>query len=217
VNRRTSLGKRRRLRAPERGQGLVEFALVVPLFLLMLFVMLDFGFLLYSRLTVEYASREGARVGAALAQGGSALPCTEVDGHVIAAVQRVLQSSGISLRLPNDDPAKSAVIWVRIYDATTHPDGSGYLAGTFNQWTYLKDGGPTVDGTKLSFVAGAQAWDACSRKNGVTPDKIGVAINYRYAWTTPLLGAFKVATQGTFFSDITFVDKTVMNLNPTFP
>ncbi len=40
---------------------MVEFALVLPVFMLVLSGMLDFGFLLYSRMTVINASREGAR------------------------------------------------------------------------------------------------------------------------------------------------------------
>ena len=45
-----------------RGQSLVEFAVVLPIFLLILSGILDFGFLLYSRMTVISAAREGARV-----------------------------------------------------------------------------------------------------------------------------------------------------------
>ncbi len=50
----------RRRRHP-RGQSLVEFALVVPIMLLLLSGILDFGFMLYSRMTVINAAREGAR------------------------------------------------------------------------------------------------------------------------------------------------------------
>jgi Flp pilus assembly protein TadG len=39
----------------------VEFALVLPVFLLVLCGILDFGFLLYGRMTVINAAREGAR------------------------------------------------------------------------------------------------------------------------------------------------------------
>jgi Flp pilus assembly protein TadG len=44
-----------------RGQALTEFALVIPVFLLVLSAILDFGFMLYSRMTVINAAREGAR------------------------------------------------------------------------------------------------------------------------------------------------------------
>jgi Flp pilus assembly protein TadG len=211
----------RRAGAREWGQGLVEFALFVPLFLVLLLAMLDFGFALYTNLTLEYASREGARVGAALASGNSKLPCAQVDDHVIAAVQRVLRSAGITVPLTNNgDPAKSRVNWIRIYKATTYVNGDGYdVAGNYNQWTYAATGGPTVDGATLDFVGPVTpSWSACSRVNGATPDKIGVAINYTYAWQTPLASAFRLIGSGTsFFTNLTFLDKTVMNLNPTYP
>lgn len=47
----------------ERGQSLVEFALIVPLFLLLVFAIVDFGMGFYSWITVTNAAREGARVG----------------------------------------------------------------------------------------------------------------------------------------------------------
>jgi len=221
-------GWRHRVRAQQRGQGLVEFVLFVPLFLLLLFTMLDFGFALYANLTLEYASREGARVGAALAAGNSTtLPCAydslkpaPVDDHVIAAVQRVLLSAGITVPINNNgDSTKTGVNWIRIYKATNDVNGGGYnLAGNYNEWTYAATGGHSVDGTPLKFVGPATpSWDACSRLNGTAPDMIGVAINYTYAWTTPLVNIIKVVTRGTFYTNLTFLDKTVMNLNPTYP
>lgn len=47
----------------ERGQSLVEFALIVPLFLLLVFAIVDFGMGFYSWITVTNAAREGARIG----------------------------------------------------------------------------------------------------------------------------------------------------------
>lgn len=55
-------GSRRRPRT--RGQALVEFAIILPVFILVLSGILDFGFMLYSRMTVISAAREGARAGA---------------------------------------------------------------------------------------------------------------------------------------------------------
>ena len=210
------------IRPRQEGQGLVEFALFVPLFLVLLLAMLDFGFALYTNLTLEYASREGARVGAALAAGNSTtLPCANVDDHVIAAVQRVLQSAGLTVPLTNNgDASKSTVNWIRIYKATNYTDGSGYnVANNYNEWDYSATGPwDTVDGTALKFVVGTHNWDACSRTNGTTPDKIGVAISYTYAWQTPIASAFRLISHGaSFFTNLTILDKTVMDLNPTYP
>ena len=51
----------RRRHPRSRGQALVEFAVVIPVFLLVLSGMLDFGFMLYNRMTVINSAREGAR------------------------------------------------------------------------------------------------------------------------------------------------------------
>ena len=45
----------------ERGQGMVEFALVVPIFLLLVLGTVELGWLVYNNHTVSSATREGAR------------------------------------------------------------------------------------------------------------------------------------------------------------
>ncbi len=45
-----------------KGQSLVEFAMVLPLFLLLIAGVVDFGMLLYSNMTAINAAREGARL-----------------------------------------------------------------------------------------------------------------------------------------------------------
>jgi len=48
----------------ERGQTLVEFALILPIMLLLIFALVDFGRGFYTWLIVTNGAREGARVGA---------------------------------------------------------------------------------------------------------------------------------------------------------
>lgn len=48
----------------ERGQNLVEFAMIVPIFLLLVFAIVDFGMGFHAWISVTNAAREGARVGA---------------------------------------------------------------------------------------------------------------------------------------------------------
>jgi len=47
----------------EKGSAAVEFALVLPLLLMMLFMIIEFGFVLYDKAVITNASREGARAG----------------------------------------------------------------------------------------------------------------------------------------------------------
>jgi Flp pilus assembly protein TadG len=53
-----------RRRGREGGQSLVEFALIIPLFLLLVSGMVDFGMGLNASITISNAAREGGRVGA---------------------------------------------------------------------------------------------------------------------------------------------------------
>ena len=55
--------KTKRTRGNEDGQALVEFALVLPILVLLLIGMMEFGLLLYNQQVITNASREGARFG----------------------------------------------------------------------------------------------------------------------------------------------------------
>ena len=94
----------RQRRRGARGQSLVEYAMSVPVFLLILLGMLEFGFAFSHHLTMEYASREGARTGSSLNNGTTQFACNgtddqNVDNQVIAAVQRVLTGTGSQVKI----------------------------------------------------------------------------------------------------------------------
>jgi len=50
-------------RNPQKGAALVEFALVLPLLLVVVFGIIEFGLLLFNQQVLTNASREGARFG----------------------------------------------------------------------------------------------------------------------------------------------------------
>jgi Flp pilus assembly protein TadG len=81
-------------RPRSRGQSLVEFALVFPLFILLLAGMVDFGIGLFSYMTLVNATREGARLGAT---NCSVLACTEAVQSRVRAASSGLNPSPISV------------------------------------------------------------------------------------------------------------------------
>jgi hypothetical protein len=192
-----------------RGQGLVEFAILLPIFMVVLFGMLEFGFAFSHHLTLEYATREGARVGAALGNGTDKLPpCAQarpadVDELIIATVQRVLTSPGSQIPL-------TQVSQIRIYKAD--PSG-GVSGGWVNNWVPGSDG-KTVDGVLLEFKpAGAQPWKACDRKaltSGADPDTLGVSLTYDYKAITPLGTLLGIVGANT----LRITDRTIMAVEP---
>jgi hypothetical protein len=199
----------------QRGQGVVELTAVLPIVLLVVVIVAEFGLVFDDLLTVGYGSREGARVGAALAKGG-VKDCTGgadpagVDAAIVAAVQRILKSPGSGVDI--DD-----VIEVRIFKATA---SGGETPGSINIWRYTGEGtGPEVDpgagSLHIDFSEISAPWPACGRiNNGVSTESIGVKVIYRYQMVTPissileLLGGSQAAT-------VTLTESTVMALNPS--
>lgn len=197
-----------------RGQSLVEFAMVLPFLMFLILGAIEFGFAFNHHLTMEYASREGARVGAALVNGGGPLGCNQgagqspnefaagtprVDARIVAAVERVLESKGSPLEIDR-------ISEIRIYKA----DAAGNQLGGFaNVWRYTPGAGPQVDGVALDFSPPVpESWRACSRNNLQPADSIGVSLAYAYALRTPFLTLTGIAT-------LPMTDRSVMALNPT--
>ena len=65
-------------RRARRGQTLVEFALVFPIFITMLFGLIEFGFVFNAVLAVNYAARDGA-LAAAEAGDAAGADCVILD------------------------------------------------------------------------------------------------------------------------------------------
>jgi hypothetical protein len=65
------LGSGTRTRTKSRGQAIVEFALVAPLFFLALFAIIEFGWYVYQVQTLNDAAREGTRY--AIVHGSTSL------------------------------------------------------------------------------------------------------------------------------------------------
>jgi Flp pilus assembly protein TadG len=100
---------RRRLTGdPTRGQSLVEFAHVLPIFILLLFAVIDGGRYIYVNSTLSNAAREGARLGSVEAswRGSSDPSCgatagpvcpandTQLINHITAAANRQMAPFG---------------------------------------------------------------------------------------------------------------------------
>lgn len=194
------------------GQGLVEFSIVIPVFLVLLMAMMEFGLAFSDRLTIGNATREGARIGSALVTG-SDTTCTGdpggVDNTIVASLQNILKSGGSDVNL-------SRINEIRIYKSNS----SGAQIGSFaNVWHYTPGSGPDADpdaGTEiLDFSPTSTGWAACTRDNDAdSPDSIGVEVDYVYHLQTPLANMLDIIG-GSFASTIQLDDTTVMALNPT--
>jgi Flp pilus assembly protein TadG len=71
-------------RGQSRGQALVEFSLVFPLMLLLVFGLIDLGRLVYTNNALSEAAREGARWGSV--QARSASDIAGIEAHTVGQV-----------------------------------------------------------------------------------------------------------------------------------
>lgn len=77
-------------RLNERGAVAVEFALLLPVVLLILFAIIDFGMMMYGREIVTNAAREGARAG--IVQG----PPKRTSGEITTIASNYLNGTGVN-------------------------------------------------------------------------------------------------------------------------
>jgi Flp pilus assembly protein TadG len=133
---------RRHLRTRTRGQSLVEFALILPLFLIFVAACLDLGRVFYANISLNNAAREGAMQAAqtptSYVQNGA---CDPVSNKVVCRVQ--LESKGSSVQIASTDISLACAV-------PTCPKAVGsfvtvQVRGTFRLVTPL-----------LSFVFGGQ-------------------------------------------------------------
>ena len=95
------------LRRGETGQNLVEFALALPLFLVLLLGAIDFGWAFRVHMAATNAAREGARLGATGATDSAIISQT------INASSGLLSASDVSVSWPEgNDSGKPVVVSV---------------------------------------------------------------------------------------------------------
>lgn len=88
----------RNLRRDSRGAALMEFALIAPVFMLMLMGMFDFGMQIYGRSLLQGAMQEAAREATL---EGADLTVTELDDSVRSHVRNVLPRAEIEFTRTN--------------------------------------------------------------------------------------------------------------------
>lgn len=107
---------RRFRRDSDKGQTLVEFALVLPVFLMLMFGLVDFGRGFYSWQLITNAAREGARVAAV--QGDSTAIDNRVYGSFCSAWPTPsscgLDSTQVSIAKSNVQGARGSEVSVTV-------------------------------------------------------------------------------------------------------
>jgi Flp pilus assembly protein TadG len=130
-------------RARQRGQTLVEIALVTPLLLIALYIPADFGIAFFMSTLTQNAAREGARIGSGLSMSGT------VPNLIFGSTNANTVKTAVFDRLPGYLTNKS--VTVTFYDGTACMEFIEVTAqGDYNFFLYQLMG--LFGGTVPNFV-----------------------------------------------------------------
>jgi hypothetical protein len=171
---------------------MVEFSLILPLFVLMVFAIIDFGGYFGTRLAVENAARAGARVAAvqqATSFSGTSITSTitglEGPAHIPTTTDCIW--NGTTLDANSYPPfavpsSATGCIGIWYFDSMVNPTGPPTLCA---QWSVQNSWWDTwnTSGTETTDVLTANLPPGC-----VSPyeDLVVVGVGYHYTTLTPL-------------------------------
>lgn len=183
---------RRKLKRTDDGAVAIEFALILPVLVMLVFGIIEFGMLFRADLSVSMAARSGARTAAALPR--TAGYQTSAANAVAAQLRNTLSTDEIT--------------YLSIYKAdkaTGLPTDGGTYKSCSTCYRF------TWDASAKSWTpeAGA-AWAATAQKacgSEATTDYLGVYVEAKYKWVSAV---FKPM----FGDSMTVSERTIMRLEP---
>jgi Flp pilus assembly protein TadG len=190
--------RRRPTTAAEGGQALVEFALVLPVFLLLIFGLVEFGLALNAAVSVNFVSRVAALLAA---EGGR----TEgTDCMVLRAIERDLMSPATATRI-----SRVEIYWSDANGDQIASNVNVYTRGGSLTCAYAS-GSITVPYTLTTEqYPEAERCDVLAGCGGLhtTVDDVGARITYAHQWVTHV---GKIIA-----GSITFQRSTAVRMEPT--
>jgi hypothetical protein len=162
----------------DRGAVMVEMAIVVPIFILLVFGMLEFGLAFKNKLTMSHAANAATRRATVLGNDGRA------DIEILEAFEDGLVGAA----------SVDWIVYVDIFKA--NDDGS---KGVYDRYTVDADGvpcdwDPCPDPSIVDPVVYGSPDDypPCARDISLDPsdgvDTIGIEVEYTHTWVTGVLG-----------------------------
>ena len=89
---------------------MVEFAIVLPVLLILLIGLINLGFLINAQIILTQAAWEGARTGATLdptrGEGDA-----EINGAVLSALSGLIDPTAVAISINPDESARAAMSW----------------------------------------------------------------------------------------------------------
>lgn len=183
---------------------LVEFAIVLPIFITTLFAMIEFGFVFNAVLAINRASQNGALT-AGQAGNDSSADCQilrEIEQDLVTPINK----HGVTeVKIMRTNNSGSTVLASNTYSRTGSKDCSTYTV----PYTPTSTGYP--ENQRCNILAGCLTLTPAR----TTVDKVGVQITYRYDAITPMGELLKFLNGGTTRSATwTFSKRNLSRMEP---
>jgi hypothetical protein len=158
------------------GQGLVEFAICLPILLVLIFGLVEWSFVMNTQASVNFASRDGAMLAA---EGGANVG---TDCMVLARIERDLVAPALPPRIQHVDIYWSDKNGVQIGSAVNVYSRFGsmtcdYADGSTLVVPYTLTGPAYPETSRCDVLAG------CGGSH-TTVDTVGVRIVYQHQWAS---------------------------------
>lgn len=174
----------RRITRSERGAAAVEFAIIVPVLVLLTFGIIEFSSAYHDESLTSDAARAGARIGSSMA----------TDAGMPAAVASAVNSALSTM--PSDQPQE---LWVYKANNAGYPgNGTSFSSCSTNCIKYTWSQGAKA------FTGGSGSWSMSNNQVCTMPyDQIGVYLKVQHPYVTKMFG-----------STITLTDHAVFRFEP---
>jgi Flp pilus assembly protein TadG len=157
--------ERRHRRA--RGQALVEFALVIPIFMAIVVSLFELSFFLTTRIGLSNAGQDAAQLASEVGKDPDA------DFLILQLIEK-------------DISAPMSATWIQSVSIfKTDLYGNNLGADTYTRSGSFQN---TAHTKTVPYTSTSSGYPYTNRRNVIATgvDWIGVTITYRYAWVTPL-------------------------------
>jgi Flp pilus assembly protein TadG len=203
---------RRPCRRGQRGQGFVEFSLVLPVFLISLFSLINAGFLLYSINAVDQSATVGANY---IAAAGNA-PTADING----VTRMVSAGLGTTALISVTEIDVELLVNGNNGGFATNSDGSPKVSNTcgsgssacIDKYTFTVSGGTTTVNvlpplsSPCSSASQCPIWMPENRivkanttdPDGAGPSFVGLVIKYHYSFMGAPAGGLDFVSTKTF-------------------
>lgn len=188
-------------RERSRGQALVEFALVFPIFFTLILGVIEFAFVFNALLSVNYAARDAAL---AAAEAGDT---PGADCVILQAVESAMNAPADLQRIQSVEIYEANANGVQVGSPTTYTRTSSttcnFIDGTTASVPYSRTANGYPEANRCNILGG------CDPLLTDSVDNIAVRITYTHVWVTPLRN-FVGGNPG----GLTFDRSSVMRMEP---